>query len=543
MLNTDKKEARQLAALLVEYGIEQVVVSPGTRNAPLIAALVACPSISVATVVDERSAAFIALGMARTSLRPVAIACTSGTAALNYASALAEAAYTDTPIVVITADRPAASRLKLHSQTIVQPGMYGNLVAASVDLLPGDPDCESKIREALSSLKMPVHINIQLTEPLSGLTEVEDYTSSQVSKRAGCPEIELEEIFKDKRVWLVAGPACFSQTTPDRDTLLQIGEASNVITFNEVTSGLDISGAITDISSVLAQRAAHASLQLPHYVVTFGAPLVNQSLTKFLNNHPTIRHIAVGDNPMIDYDTYGILDRRIQCKATEFLNAFAMQCCSSGLSEFKAHWLGLDTAARNVAVASLASSPWCQWTAMGFMSPRLTGKNVWMSNGMTVRYAQMCRPTPLRGLANRGVSGIDGSTSTAIGSAAVSGNAVLLTGDMSFQYDMGALATAFIPENFKIVVFSNGGGGIFRHIANTRSLPITDTYLTGVVNCPVKALAAAFGFRYHAADSRSALESSWTAFEMPGRAILEIITDSHKDSEIYNNYFNTLKTL
>ena len=176
---SNKKNVLQLAALLREYGIDHVVVSPGSRIAPLTQTFSQHPAFKCFTVVDERSAAFFALGLIQKINRPVAVCCTSGTALLNFGSAVAEAFYQQLPLLVISADRPAAWIGQMDGQTLPQPGIFNTLVKKSVQLPEPVTEedewyCNRLINEALLELnhygKGPVQINVPLSEPLFEFT-------------------------------------------------------------------------------------------------------------------------------------------------------------------------------------------------------------------------------------------------------------------------------------------------------------------------------------------------------------------------------------
>ncbi|MGM9860559.1 MAG: thiamine pyrophosphate-binding protein, partial [Muribaculaceae bacterium] len=220
MLNTDKKVCRKCSQLLSAYGVEYAIVSPGTRNAPMIFALNQNADINVYSVVDERSAAFIALGIATMQCRPVALVCTSGTAALNYAPAIAEAYYRNAPLVVITADRPADMIDRQRTQTIRQPGIYSNYIRYSCNINE-DSDCsevDTCLKDCMTKLSGPIHINLQLREPLGNVIEVED---SKID-RAGLVKEQLDilprrlqilsEILSTKKVLILVGHEMASST-------------------------------------------------------------------------------------------------------------------------------------------------------------------------------------------------------------------------------------------------------------------------------------------------------------------------------------------
>lgn len=192
MLDTSNKTCRCIASLLVAHGVRDAVVSPGSRNAPLLMALSRQKQLNLISVVDERSAGFVALGMAVTSGRPVALVCTSGSALLNYGPAVAEAYYRRVPLIVISADRPVEWIGQDDSQTIVQPGALSGYVKRSYDL-PADSEGRQMWYEnrlvndalitAISGRRGPVHINVQIAEPINGLSDNHDDACDRVMNR------------------------------------------------------------------------------------------------------------------------------------------------------------------------------------------------------------------------------------------------------------------------------------------------------------------------------------------------------------------------
>lgn len=254
-----------------------------------------------------------------------------------------------------------------------------------------------------------------------------------------------------------------------------------------------------------------------------------------METHPDVRHWSVNPDGLA-LDTFGRLDRIVSCNPETFIDNFAqLPPCDDAV--YRDYW------SSPVPHVPVCPCKWCQLGAMECILLRCKGCNLALSNGLTIRYAQLLDVNFLSGVTcNRGVSGIDGSTSTAIGYAAASETpTVLFTGDMSFQYDMGALACRFIPDDFKIVVFNNGGGGIFRYIKTSRELDELEEYLAGPVNAPVSALGRAFGFRCFSAGDFAELDSVLDDFMSSPRALLEVKTDSKDDIYTLNEYYKRLR--
>lgn len=544
-MNTDKKVCRIIAEILHQAGIEHVVISPGTRNAPLITAMTARKDLTVHAVVDERMAAFIATGMSHRSGKPVALVCTSGTAPLNYGPAVAEAYYRHIPLVVITADRPADTIDKLRGQTIHQPGIYRNYICKEIDVPCHDYDNILDMVPQMFDAEGPIHINVQLEEPLGSVEEFNDvFPDYQISRRPerhqSLKEV-LHDAFHGSNTLVVIGHDFHGSTLP-RQAVELLNSMPGVVVMAEATAGIK-GFRSTDITAILTIAKDH----LPTYLITIGGALVAQSLTSWAMAIPGLKHISVSTEEY-PIDTYGCLTGTIKLTPEEFGRQLLLDFNSPKKdtgSPFKKYWENLISESHTLLDEYLSEAPWGQWVAMDYIFRHAPGCDLHFSNGMTVRYAQGLIGDGIHSLtANRGVSGIDGSTSTAIGAAVVSPIPTwLITGDMSFQYDMGALACNFIPPDFKIIVINNNGGGIFRFIKNTRGLPMTEKYLAGVTNVPVKGLAAAFGFNYFKASSKDELKRSFNDFAGSHRAILEIITDSTIDNTIFHEYLKKLKTI
>lgn len=552
MTNTDKKICLIATNLLASAGITQAVVSPGTRNSPLLTALDA-GGFDMYPVVDERSAAFIALGMSRRLRQPVVLVCTSGTAPLNYSPAVAEAYYSSVPLIVITADRPAAFVGNQRAQTIDQRGIYRNFIRYECDVDENDSEEEyvAAINRAIAISDGPVHINMRLNEPLGGLAEAGPcghvFCTEDSGHRTSRADLDyLSEVLATRRILIIAGPE--SDCTAGLHIPCELAARSNVAVLTEATSNLRITGAITDVPSAVtaALRLAGRDV-LPEYVITCGGTLVSQDVLDRLAGVPGLRHISINATGH-PFDPMGCLERAIPFGRGDrpFVCAAAMIAPDAGVSEFSRLWHSAADAAAGKARAVLDTARWCQWKAMDYIFGNIGDSvDVHLSNGMTVRLAQSLAWRHAAWLdCNRGVSGIDGSTSTAIGEALARPGmtTLLLTGDLSFQYDIGALTGSHIPAGFKAVVFNNRGGGIFRFISNTRGMPAREKFLGNIGSVDIAGVARTCGFAYFRACSMEQLGECFSRFmAFPGRAVLEAVTDSDYDNSVFSNYLKSIK--
>lgn len=571
MQNTSKKVARMVAAVLARHGVQEAVLSPGSRNAPLIVAMERHPDISTRVVIDERSAAFIALGISiATAGAPAAIVCTSGTAPLNYGPALAEAFYRHIPLIAVTADRPAEWIDQDDSQTIVQPGIFGNFTKGTFDI-PAESDepdrmwminrtLNDAMNLATSGCPGPVHINIRLTEPL-GTTEETDALDpwgdeTRIIQRAepsvpyvpeGCIEDIAERLAPPAKVLILAG----SMEPGNLCTVLrELSRRPNIVVMHEAQSNLHGYGDfITNIDATLRQAGAVGMENYrPDIVLTIGGSVVSRQVKTWMRRSEGTEHWSIGaaGNAV---DTFRRLTRQIPYHPWPVLKLLA-ECVrkrnNSETTAFKTFWLEKSAEALAYTARYADEAPWSDFRAMRqvwSMMPR--GWNVQLSNGTAVRYAQLFDYSRAARIdCNRGVSGIDGCTSTAIGMAAASAAPTLLiTGDMSMQYDIGALGTTFIPDTFKIIVLNNGGGGIFRFISQTKRLDELERCFVCETRLPLKKLAAAYGFKYLEAADPTQLQTAMTKLiscrSQP--VILEITTDGDTSAQVMTNFFTTDK--
>ncbi|MEZ3520322.1 MAG: 2-succinyl-5-enolpyruvyl-6-hydroxy-3-cyclohexene-1-carboxylic-acid synthase [Muribaculaceae bacterium] len=567
-----KQTCTIVADLLHAWGVEDVVLSPGSRNAPLIMSIVRSGRFRTHVVIDERSAAFIALGMSLASERPVAAVCTSGTALLNYAPAVAEAYYRRVPLIAVSADRPLRWIDQDDSQTIRQAGCLDNIVRASVDI-PSEDGTEEQlwyanrlVNDAMSAatgpLKGPVHINVRLDEPLTAMLpeNVRPYKGHKIECRrdgfsgAMAPELAAA-LSSAPKILVVAGFMPPDQSV--RDALLRMARMRRIVVLHEAQANLhgvvgDGSSFIANIDRVLSEikDGEERRALIPDIVITLGGALTSRNIKAFLRTaDPCPRHIAVGYNDKA-IDCFKLLSDRIEMTPSAFVGALSglLDSACDAATEFFDRWnyMAVRAAERYRAVADRA--PWSDLKAMDILSRLVNdsgaGWQLHYSNGTAVRYGQLVDYGRYGRIdCNRGVSGIDGSTSTAIGAACAVPDRVtlLVTGDMSAQYDMGALAAAFIPPRFKMVVLNNGGGGIFRFIKSTSALPELDEFFAADVRLPLRQLASAFGFAFYEAGNEAELRMAWPLFaaqdERP--AILNLITPPSESADILKNYFNT----
>lgn len=557
METTDKYSCQILVELLVAHGVKNVVMSPGSRNMPLMVAVSRCHDLRSTVVVDERVAAFVALGMAAASGIPTAIICTSGTAVLNYAPAVAEAYYKHIPLVVISADRPYQWIDQDDSQTIRQNGALSNIVKRSCDL----PDVAYAgvdrwysarvINDALIEMRRgclgPVHINVQLAEPLNGMIECDSVplakTVRNCSQSYGPSSGQIRDlamrIARTPKVMILAGFLSNDLAKAMNQSLGVLGQRANVTVLTESISNLSVPDAIRCIDvAVSGIEAEKGNDYAPDLLITVGGALVSRFVKQFLRTHSPSEHWHVGHTHSL-VDCMQALTLHVDMSPDQFFKAIC-QCVPDGClhSGYSALWSGLYESRLSDRDRFVKQVGWCDLKAFSCILPEIPyNYNLQLSNGTPIRYAQLLADVTHVNTVdcNRGTSGIDGSTSTAVGAAMVSEDpTVLITGDTSAQYDMGALALRQIPRSFRMIVINNGGGGIFRFIKSTSAIKEREMLFAEPVNFPVRQLAEAYGFAYFSVDCEAVLKSVLSGFwSSSDKAILEICGLPAEESAIY----------
>ncbi len=542
METTDKAIVRILAELCKAHGVQEVVLSPGSRNAPLSVAFNRMPGMTCRVVVDERSAGFFALGVASATSRPVVVVCTSGTALLDLAPAVAEAYYQSVPLIVVSADRPKEWIDQNDSQTIRQEGALANFVKRSYQLpMREEADdlwyANRMVNEALvlaqSGRKAPVHINVPLSEPLYGLCEA-DLSSARVIRAASLHPFRLDDsvveayasqINDAKRVMVLAG--FMRNGDALADLFAQWAKLPNVAVVAEPISNA-CSTATMNHPELFFSSIDEAESQgfEPDILITVGGAIVSKSAKLFFRKHPPMSHWHVGVEEWM-IDTFRCLTDRIDVEPQIFfrqlLEKLAIRDSSYSVS-LRTHM----TKVLQHQEASLAEERWGETLAFKILLESLPDSvALHLSNGLSVRLGQRFPwRHSVRFFANRGTSGIDGATSTAVGYSVASDlPTVLLTGDISFLYDSNALWNDFLSSKLKIVVINNGGGGIFRRLPGPPTLPEMETYFETPHRVDFAKLAAAYGVGYaKATDAHSLSDALKHLFEEKTKAsLLEVV--------------------
>jgi 2-succinyl-5-enolpyruvyl-6-hydroxy-3-cyclohexene-1-carboxylate synthase len=563
MISSDKEMVQLLVEQCVSHGVKHVVCSPGSRNAPLVIAFDEHPEIECLVIHDERSAAFFALGITQQTNAPVAIVCTSGSAPLNYYPAVAEAYYQELPLIVITADRPMEWTDQGDGQTIRQREVFQNHVRYSCNFTESThhPDERWYIeRETAIAFSMangqwkgPVHFNVALREPL--------YETQNVPSRFETRSIEmvnvgfapddatlnllLEGMSTTKKLVLVG------QLPPDQSLLHELslfaGDSSVAVLVENTSNLVDqkfIHCIDRALNTILPEQIEEYR---PELLITLGGAVVSKRVKNFLRNHKPMMHWKVGFSfPYMD--TYQALSHSFQVSPHEFFRTLNKLVYERSKSNFAGKWRQIDQLNKHKASEFLKSAPFSDLQIFhNALDVLPEGVHLHIGNSSVVRYCQLL--DPIRSVTywcNRGTSGIDGSTSTAVGAAFASPDQihVLLTGDVSFFYDSNGLWNSYVGRNLRIILINNGGGGIFRIIPGPAQSPKLEKYFEARHDFTARGICDAYRLEYDFVTSNDNLESKLEKLfgeAVKGPCLLEVFTQDAENSQVLESFFKFIR--
>lgn len=540
-----------LATICAKRGIKNAILSPGSRCAPITLAFVRHPDVHCRTIADERSAAFIALGMAQQLEKPVVLVCTSGSAALNYGPAVAEAYFQQIPLIVITADRPAEWIDQWDGQTIRQENIFGKHAKATFNF-PDEfshPDKSwhaSRITNEAVSLAMeypsgPVHINIPLREPFypEGGEDF-SYGNVKVTQEIKSPPTLSEErltLLKStlesyNRVLIVPG-----QQRPHGgiSTLLdQLIRDKKAVVVTDVISNLQ-SELTINFHDIFLNEGNDQSLPAPNLVISFGKSIISKSLKLFLRKAEA-EHWHVQSSGYAP-DTFQCLTKTIRTSPLHFFQ-FLEQNLPIGDPEFHNAWHKPEEKIRQHFPEIMDQAGFGEYKALSECLKHLPSPSkVHVANSMPVRYLNFLGISDpgIEIICNRGTSGIDGSNSTAVGCTFTTKELVtLITGDMAFFYDRNAFWHNYSLPNLRIILLNNHAGGIFRLIKGPAAQPELEEFFETTQRLDAKLLAQEYGFEYHRAEGEDSLKGILQEFFQQSiePKLLEIHSESEVNAEI-----------
>ncbi len=528
-----------LATLLHAAGITHWAISPGSRNAPIVAGMLRHGGFQLYSFPDERSAAFAALGMAQASHYPCGVICTSGTAVLNLYPAICEAYYQRVPLIALTADRPESLIDQWDGQTIHQKNIFEKHIIHSCETAqnPDENKWDAKlekliytaVEKSLSPVRGPVHINVPLADPIYEGLELPFFSTEPsrpfVFLRPQLPKTDQNylhaELLKYEKILIVAG-----QHIPDPHLQYELLKVSHMIpVIGDINANIQHAG-IEGWEYAMSSEPAPDRLK-PDLLITFGLSVTSKKLKQFLQQHKPQQHwhLSTGGFTGDPFKTNPVT-RNIE--PADFFS-FVANFENVGTPQYHTAWKEYCTQASN---KPLPLQQKYQFTEFEIVKNIL--KNVdatvclQLGNSMTVRYAGWAGKTMADVFCNRGTSGIDGSLSTAAGYALASPDkkVICILGDISFLYDSNALWTNSIPPNLNIIILNNQGGKIFEFIDGPSKENRLDAFIKTPHSYTAQQIANHYNIPYYLLNHHHP-ETIFGLLEKNETNIIEINTTSH----------------
>ncbi len=542
-----------IAQLCFLKGIKHAVLSPGSRCAPLTISFARQKDIKKFSISDERSAAFIGLGLSRITQIPTVLICTSGSAAYNYAPAVAEAFFQHIPLLILSADRPPEWIDQLDGQTIRQTEIYGNHVKGSFSL-PVDSShadavwhIERIVNEAINLSeqfpKGPVHINIPLREPFYPNGAIEFSTTIKkievIRTKATLAEeskkIVWNELSNYTKILVVVGQAIQNVELTALLNKLTIPIVTDII------SNHNFEGSIKnhDLFLTSSNKPSDEILQ-PELLITFGNSIISKNLKSFLRKNKPLAHWHIQESGSVA-DTFQSLTKVIPLTPSSFFAELVKEKFDT--ADYKKIWKNIDDLFFKKIDNFLKTEPrFSEFEVVAKLINILPDNSILhLANSMPVRYANYINlnNSTIEVISNRGTSGIDGVLSTAYGTALATDKLVtVITGDMTFLYDRNAFWNNYLPSNLRIIILNNHGGGIFRMIDGPASQPEGEEYFVTKQSLTAENTLKDFDLEYSFVKNRNEFHKALiTYFTSNGKSkVLEVETDGFINTEVWKTF-------
>jgi 2-succinyl-5-enolpyruvyl-6-hydroxy-3-cyclohexene-1-carboxylate synthase len=549
----------ELVDILSQMGVEEAVICPGSRNAPLMLALARHPKIHCYSITDERSAGFFGLGLVLASKKPVILCCTSGSAGLNFAPAVVEAFFQELPLLVFTADRPVEWIGQWDGQTIYQKELYGKHVKQFIDF-PTDSLKKANYyvdlgmgayQQACAEPKGPVHINIPISEPfypsqgeslpLSSLPILSENDFMRLDKGTHVKPIDLSTYFDAKKaqsILITVGQRPFNELENDYFSQLAF---LGIPVIGDATANLP-AACQCDHDLVLANEELWPALK-PDLHIHFGKSFVSKRIKQFLRREKPNKSFLIHPNPIGRPDPFQSLTDVIPMDALQFLQ----ECTWPGQQTNP--WKPLAQKVVSVQAAFFKRSNFTELHIYHDLINQIesvNGAEAHIANSLAIRYVNWTAAhfSQTEVFSNRGTSGIDGCLSTSVGaSQKTSKICISILGDVAFHYDKNALWNQYVPNNLRIIVFNNGGGGIFRNLEGAKELPELNEFMETQQNFTAKNTCLDAGLNYYSARNFEEWNVISEQFFKPGQkgALVEIFTNSIENADELKKYMDLFR--
>ena len=577
--------AQTLILSCLKFDFFDVVISPGSRNVPLAIGFASNKKFKCYSIVDERSAAFFALGLSQKSKKPTILICTSGSALLNYYPAVAEAYYSEIPLIILSADRPEYKINIGDGQTINQSNvfekniLYSNslkqdcshateeIIKSNLQKIVNDKADYSKIEKLQKSIQknneeiieiafnlsinkmQPVHLNVPMEEPLYEFNDspsISVKVKKKTEKKLSLTDLDnfYKAINKASKIMILIGVS--DGNILSKKSIQKINSCSSIIVMKEHTSNVFNESFISNIDRLIGPIELQSNSDSlfdelsPEIVISLGGMIVSKKIKSFLRNYKPRKHFHIGNN--ISKDSFYLGVEHINTTANKFFENIDLNKSDSKYFE---KWNQLDNSKLDLHNRYMKVINFSDLKVFEILTNWIPKKyNIQVANSTPIRYFQLFDLKNKNMMfANRGTSGIDGSTSTAIGSSVQNDSPVLLvTGDLSFFYDVNALWNNHIPKNFRIIIINNSGGGIFKILPGFKENNLFSEFIETQHNLSARLIAKMFNFNYTRVSTKFGLNLYLRTFFKNSKKpkILEIKTSSVKSTKILKEYFRYL---
>lgn len=549
----------ELVDILSQMGVEEAVICPGSRNAPLMLALARHPKIHCYSISDERSAGFFGLGLVLANKKPVILCCTSGSAGLNFAPAVVEAFFQELPLLVFTADRPAEWIGQWDGQTIYQKELYGKHVKQFIDFQTDElykPEFYLNVgmnayQQACAEPQGPIHINFPISEPfypgygeklpISSLPILSENDLVKLGEGAKTKSIDLHRYFDIKKA---------------NSILVTVGQRPYNAAENEYFSklaslGIPVIGDATanlpaicqsNHDLILANEKLWPSLK-PDLHIHFGKSFVSKRIKQFLRREKPNKSFLIHPNPIGRPDPFQSLTDIIPLDTLQFFQQLTWPGQQTN------PWEILSQRISNIQEKFFFRPNFTELHVYNDLIKKIENADaaqVHIANSLAIRYVNWTSAhfDKTEVFSNRGTSGIDGCLSTAVGASQKTSELIIsMIGDVAFHYDKNALWNQYVPNNLRIIVFNNGGGGIFRNLEGAKELPELEDFMETKQNLTAKNTCLDAGINYHSVRSFDEWDTIAHQFLSPGQKgyLVEIFTNSIDNADELKKYMDLFR--
>ena len=552
--------AQSITDLCFKKNIKNIVISPGSRNAPLTLGFNLNPYFKTYSIVDERAAAFFALGIAQQIKFPVILVCTSGSALLNYYPAISEAYYSNIPLVILSADRPEKLLNIGDGQTINQKNVFNKNIGYSENLNQNDnyflnlfglrDNNQEKINKALNfsiEKQSPVHINIPFSEPLYEITNSLSVDSINKIPRLNNQNVKKVSSFRNKWQNSIKKIILIGVSSPDllsEKSIDLLAGDSSLLVLTENTSNVYHPSFCNKIDQLIAPLTNNELKEFrPEILITIGGMIISKKIKAILRDNKPNEHWHIGIHEA--NDTFFCLTKHFKTSPNNIISKLYENFNDNG-SDFYNKWDLVISKRKEKHKEYLSNLIYCDFKVFDYVLNSIPSKSMLqVSNSSAIRYTQLFDlDSSINVFCNRGTSGIDGSTSTAVGAASVfKGNTVFITGDLSFFYDSNALWNNFIPTSFRVILINNKGGGIFKILTKDNNTELFKKFFETKHDLYAKDLCNMYGFEYFISNDEDTLKNVLNDFynESEKPKLLEVITDNDYNQDYLLNYFDYIK--